>query len=114
MAADPPKHIYLNPVRADRAEEFEDWLRSVVAPPAVEEQRPDLEGLYQVLRSTQADDGTVVFAFVLTGGDESDWDLEPLLERALGPEGAERSLREMRDMLEAPQYGWSFTPVPLR
>jgi len=113
VAADRRRHIYLNPVRAEHAEEFEHWLRAEVAP-AVTAQRPDLDPRYEVLRATEPQDGTVLFAFVLTGGDVDDWDLEPLLERSAGPDGAERALRRMSEMLERPQYGWSFTPVDLR
>ncbi len=110
MPATDLSYIFVNPVFADRAEDFESWLRSEVVP-AVRNHRPDLDGRWQVLRAAEEDEGTVVFAFVLRGGHESDWDLARLLERALGPAGAERALQAMSEMLKAPQYGWAFVPV---
>ena len=102
--------IAINKVAVDRAEEFEGWLRAVVVP-AMRNQRPDLEGRWQVLRSTEADDRTVVFAFVCQGGTSSDWELDPLLEKELGPEGAERALEEFSELLLQDQEGWFFTPA---
>jgi len=105
-----PTLIAINPVLADRADDFADWLRSVVVP-AVVAHRPDLQGRYRVLRATEADDGTVPFVFLCTGGHPDDWDLEPILEQALGADGMRRALATMRDMLRDDQYGWFFTPV---
>ena len=113
MAGAEPTHIYLNPVLVDRAADFEHWLRTVLVP-AVAEHRPDQQGRWQVLRATEGDDldgDTVIYAFVLSGGDLSEWDLESLFERALGAEGAERALQAWDEMLKQPQYGWSFVPV---
>ena len=86
--------IALNPVRADRADDFEAWLRSVVVP-AAREHQPELEGRWRVLRGTDVEDGVVVFAFLFDGGTDEDWQLRPLLEKALGPEGADRALTEV-------------------
>jgi len=104
--------IAINHVPVDRAEEFESWLRSVVVP-AMREQRPDLEGRWRVLRTTGADDSVVVFAFVCEGGTSSDWELDPLLENALGPQGAEQALQDFAGMLLKEQEGWFLTPVRL-
>lgn len=105
--------IAINPVLADRADEFEEWLRSVVAP-AMRIQRPDLDGRWRVLRATEADDGTVVFAFVCEGGTPDDWDLRPYLETALGPAEADRALEHFAGMLQQQeQESWFFTPVAL-
>jgi hypothetical protein len=105
--------IALNAVLVDRAEEFEDWLRTVVAP-AVREQRPDLDGRWRVLRATEPGDGTVVLAFVCEGGVEEDWELRPYLENPLGPDGAERALEHFAAMLrDQEQQSWFFTPVRL-
>ena len=107
-----PAHtlIALNHVQADRADDFEASLRTVVVP-AVRQVRPDLDGLWRVLRAEEVDDGVVVFAFLIEGGTPEDWELEPVLEKALGPQGAEDTLREFSAMLRKEQYGWSFRHV---
>ena len=104
--------IAINSVPVDRADEFEEWLRSLVVP-AMKDQRPDLDGQWRVLRATEADDGAVVFAFVCEGGTPDDWDLRPLLETALGTAGADRALEQFADMLRGDQEAWFFTPVAL-
>ena len=105
--------IVINCVRADRADAFEEWLRSVVAP-AVREHQPHLEGRWRVLRGTEAQDDVVLFTFLLHGGTDEDWALEPLLERALGPHGADRALRDMQEMVTQDQHGWWASPVRLQ
>ena len=104
--------IAINPVRADRADAFAEWLRSVVAP-AVRAHQPHLAQRLRVLRGTEAEDGVVVFAFVFDGGTDEDWELRPLLEKELGSEGADRALADMDEMLTQDQYGWWFSPVRL-
>ena len=112
MSSPEPTLIAINRVRADRADDFEAWLRTVVAP-AERKHTPHLVGRWRALRSTEVEDGVVVFAFVFSGGTEEDWELQPLLERALGVQGAERALADMRGMLTEDQYGWSFSDVRL-
>ena len=102
--------IAINAVRADRVEEFEEFLRSVVVP-AMWDQRPDLDGRWRVLRVTEAEGGTVVFAFVCEGGAPDDWDLRPYLETALGPEGARDELERFAGMLQGEQQAWFLAPV---
>ena len=97
--------IAINAVRADRVAEFEEFLRSVVVP-AMWDQRPDLDGRWRVLRTGDADEGTVTFAFVCEGGSPDDWDLRPYLETALGAEGADRELERFADMLQGGQQTW--------
>jgi len=104
--------IAINPVLADRADDFEDWLRTVVAP-AANERRPESRGRWRVLRATEADDGVVVFAFVFEGGQPEDWELEPILVEALGREGASDALATADGMLKSDQQGWAFTKVSL-
>ena len=104
--------IALNPVRAERADEFDAWLRTVVRP-AVHAHQSHLADRWRVLRSTEAEDGVVVFAFLFEGGTDDDWDLRRLLEQALGPEDADRALADMQGMLARDQYGWWLSPVPL-
>jgi hypothetical protein len=102
--------LALNPVLAERADDFEQWLRNVLVPAATAH-RPHLRGAWEVLRATGPEDGVVVFAFLLRGGEERDWDLVPLFEEALGAEGAQRALQEMQEMMRGEQYGWSLRPV---
>ena len=104
--------IALNDVRADRADEFEEWLRTVVVP-ASNERRPQSRGRYHVPRATEAEDGVVVFAFVCEGGRPEDWELDPILEEALGPDGAADALATFAGMLRGDQRAWAFTRVPL-
>jgi hypothetical protein len=88
-------------------------LRTIVVP-AVREYRPELEGLWEVLRATnEAGRGTVIFTFIFRGGDPSDWYLEPSLDRALGAEGAQRAMADMSGMMKREQYGWILAPIHL-
>lgn len=112
MPALQPTLIAINPVIAGRADDFSNWLRSVVVP-AVREHRPEQDGRWEVLRASEEEDGTVIFAFIFHGGDASDWSLMPLLEQALGAEGAQRAMADMSRMMQREQYGWTLTPVHL-
>jgi hypothetical protein len=107
-----PILVAINPVIAGRADDFEDWLRTIVVP-AVREHRPELEGRWEVLRATEEDDDTVIFTFIFRGGDPSDWHLEPLLEQALGSDGAQRAMARLSGMMKREQYGWILAPVHL-
>ena len=103
--------IALNAVRAERIDDFEEWMRSVVVP-AIRQQRPDLDGRWRVLRATDPDDdGAVVFAFVCEGGEPADWDLRPYLEHAIGAAEADRALEEFGGMLRGEQQAWFFRPA---
>jgi hypothetical protein len=112
MAPLQPTLIAINPVIAEHADDFEDWLRTVVVP-AVREHRPELQERWEVLRATEQEDGTVTFAFIFRGGDASEWELEPLLHQALGAEGAQRAMANMSGMMQRDQHGWMMTPVHL-
>jgi hypothetical protein len=103
--------IALNDVLEDRADEFENWLKTIVVP-VVTERRPQLASRWRVLRADKAEDGVVVFAFVFEGSPE-DAELDPVLEEALGAEGAERELATFASLLKAEQRFWAFTEVPI-
>jgi hypothetical protein len=107
-----PTMIAINSVLADRADEFEQWLRSIVVP-ASNRLRPESRGRWRVLRASEADDGVVVFAFVFEGGEPDDWELEPILVEALGQDGANDALATFAGMLKGGQQSWAFTEVPL-
>jgi hypothetical protein len=104
--------IAINRVRADRADDFEAFVRAVVVP-ATRGQRPDLDGRWRVLRATAAEDGVVVFAFVCEGGVPTDWELRPVLEASLGREGADSAMRRFGELLIQEQEGWFLTALPL-
>ena len=119
-------HVVLNPVREDRVADFERFLTDVVTP-AVREQRPDLDGRWQVFRSTTAANGTVTYVILLQGGSlEEDWELERLLPGHIGQEEYDRLLPEWVDTFaalgpwadaaveegsEANQLAWTVAPV---
>jgi hypothetical protein len=45
----------------------------------------------------------VIFTFIFRGGDPTDWHLEPLLDQALGSEGAQRAMASLSAMAAAPE-----------
>jgi len=103
-------HLGLNPVRADRAEDFERFLAEVVTP-AVRGQRPDLDGRWRVLRSTAPSDGVVTYAFMLEGGTlAEDWELGVLLPAHYGEEEADRLIKGWVETF-APLDGWAEAAV---
>ena len=103
--------IALNRVVAARADDFEGWLRTVVLPAVAK--KPELAQRWEVLRSTGAADGVVNFVFLFQGGPPEDWDLEPMLEEALGADGASRAMSQFADMLADQQQAWSLARVDL-
>jgi hypothetical protein len=105
MADHEPTILAINPVLAERADDFEEWLATVVFP-AMRTHQPEFVDRVTVLRATETVDGVTPFAFVGHGGEPADWELEPLLERALGRDGAAREMAAMTGMLREEQYGW--------
>ena len=104
---DDRRHIYMTPVRSERADDFEAWLRLVLIP-AVRKSRPETEARVQTLRATEESDGVVYFAFVAEGGDDAEWDIRPLLEEALGSAAAERETEAWDSMVRGDQVGGTF------
>ena len=122
-------HIYLNPIRSDRVEDFERFLEVVRV--AVDAQRPDLRDRWQVLRAAgpgDKDSGVTTYAFIFDGGDrDADWELNVLMPAQYGQEEAERLMSEaagtyatFQDWVaslgahdqEHPQIGWTFEAHP--
>ena len=112
MAKDHVTHIYFTPVKPDRAGKFITFLQTVVQP-AVKKAAPQLAARWKAMEPATKDGDRVVFALVFEGGKLSDWELQPILERALGAEEAKRAMQEWDDMLDGDQYGGSFDPVAL-
>jgi hypothetical protein len=123
-----PLHLGLNPVRTERAEEFERFLADVVAP-AVRAQRPDLDGRWRVLRSNESSGGVTTYVFMLEGGSlATDWELDVLLPAHYGEEEAHRLMGEWVETFasldawaegalssgrESNQLLWTLEPVTL-
>jgi hypothetical protein len=112
MTHGPTTVLAINPVLAERADDFEEWLRTVVVP-AMRTHQPQLVDKVTVLRATEAEGGVITYAFLGEGGEPADWELEPLLERALGADGAARAMSQMSGMLQREQYGWEVMRVPV-
>jgi hypothetical protein len=98
-------HVYLTPVAAERADDFERFFREVVAP-ASEARRPDLAGRWRLLRPDERDGDAVTFVFLFDGGQADDWDLGPVLEEHYGAEEAERLFRQW-DEMSVPVRSWA-------
>jgi hypothetical protein len=120
-------HVVLTPVRENRAADFEKFLTNTVTP-AVNAQRPELEGRWEVLRSTTSAAGTVTYVFLLHGGSlDDDWEMDRILPAHYGPDEAERLVADWVETLaalgpwaesaveageEANQLAWTMEPVP--
>jgi hypothetical protein len=103
-------HLGLNPVRSDRAEDFERFLAEVVRP-AVRAQRPDLDERWRLMRSSGPSDGVVTYAFLFDGGSlTEDWELDVLLPAHYGEEEAERLVAEWVETF-APLEAWAEAAV---
>jgi hypothetical protein len=99
-------HLGLNPVRADRAEDFERFLSEIVVP-AVRAQRPDLDGRWRVMRSSGPSDNVLTYVFMLEGGSlDQDWELGILLPAHYGQEEADRLINEWVETF-APLDEWA-------
>jgi hypothetical protein len=119
---DVPRFIILNPVKPERADEFETFIREVVDPAATQA-RPDAVGLWQVLRPgtgagpaqlldapgvTAAAESTYVFVFF---GDLplDDWDLGPVFTEVHGEERASELMQQFGDFLAGDQVIYEFS-----
>lgn len=80
MPKPPLSMIAINPVLADRAGDFEDWLRTVLVP-ATRDYRPELRDRWEVLRAAKEEDGQVIFTFLFYGGEAAEWQMESILVR---------------------------------
>ncbi len=115
------QHVIVTPVRPDRREDFERFVREV-AVPAVERAAPDQAGRWRLTRATpvaedeqdanqQDASARTDYAFIFEGGDLSEWELGPLLAEAYGPVGGAEQLTRLEEMLDGEQRGWTLQPV---
>jgi hypothetical protein len=99
-------HVVLQPVKADRAGDFERFVAEVAAP-AVQAQRPDLSGRWRVMRASEPANEVVTFAFLLEGGSlTEDWELDIVLPAHYGEEEAKRLIAEWTETF-APLAPWA-------
>ena len=118
-------HVYLTPVAADRADDFDRFLREVVTP-AVDARRPQLSERWRALRPSAPDDDALTYIFLFDGGDlEKEWDLGPIFEEHFGEETATQHFRQWADLpipvsrwveglkgeSDNRQIGWTCSPV---
>jgi hypothetical protein len=117
-------HLFLNPVRTDRVEDFERFLVETVVP-AVRAQRPELDGRWRVLKAAEPDtDDVVTYIFIFDGGTLDDWELDDILPAHYGADEAQRLLDGWMGTFaprsswaaalgvgEGPQVGWTFSTV---
>ena len=103
-------HLGVNPVQSDRAEEFERFLVEVVVP-AVRAQRPELDGRWQVMRTSVPASDVVTYVFMLEGGSlAEDWELDILLSAHYGQEEADRLIGDWVETF-APLDAWAEAAV---
>ena len=103
--------LAVNRVRADRAHEFEEFLRMRLLP-ATRKAQPELTSRWRAY-SAGTEDGIAVYVFAFEGGRPEDWQLEPVLKEALGEAEAGRILAEMDELLVEEQTGWELTALDL-
>jgi hypothetical protein len=103
-------HLALNPVRSDRAEDFERFLAEVVVP-AVRAQRPDLDGRWRVMRTSRPSADVVTYFFMFEGGSlAEDWELGVLLPAHYGEEEANRLIGDWVETF-SPLDAWAEAAV---
>ena len=124
---DVPNLLALTPVKPERAEEFEAFVRDVVVP-AVLQARPQAAGLWQLWRpsttaeSSQVADSQVAgspgvaagppdsYAFVFFGGlPVDDWDLGPVFTEVHGKERGSELNRQFEDFVDGVQVIYQFS-----
>ena len=99
-------HVVLQPVQAERADDFQRFLSDVVAP-AVQAQRPELGQRWRVLRSVETSKGVATFVILLEGGSlTEDWELDELLPAHYGEQEAKRLMAEWSETF-APLTPWA-------
>ena len=73
-------------VHGDRADEFEDWVRTVLVPATAD---GPIARRWRLTRLESSPEGPVGYAFEFEGSDPSEYDLGAVLTAALGEERAQ-------------------------
>jgi hypothetical protein len=105
---DAARLIAITPVKPDRREDFEEFVRGVIVP-AVNQTAPHLSQMWQTLRPSQDADGCdYVFVFY---GDASvdEWDLERLLPATYGDMDGHTHMQHFLELLSGEQQIYSFS-----
>ena len=103
--SDTIRFIAVNRVKQGKEQEFETFLRDTVAP-AVEQRRPHLTDMWEVLRPAhdQDNDGTAAYIFLFHGDAPlDDWELGQLFTEAYGDEDANRLSEQWSQLLDGEQ-----------
>jgi hypothetical protein len=119
--------LILNPVRTERAEDFERYVREVIGP-AVGAQQPAMLSKVRLWRASEPEPGAtgiLIYAFVVEGASSwEDLNLAPLFSAHYGDDEAGRLLKQFDEFFvdhgtwveswsahevgeeNGPQYGW--------
>lgn len=111
MASEPGLAVRTR-VRADRALDFERWVRDVLA--SFAERGIDMPDVrwFREWSAAETDSDSVDYLILAPGSDISSLDLEPMLIQAYGPDRADAELAAFEAMLSGPQDGWTLEPLP--
>lgn len=66
-----------------------------------------------MLRATNDNEGVIYFAFLLDGGDSSEWEIDPILRQALGDDAAASNAAIWDEMVSGDQKGTTFLAADL-
>ncbi len=94
-------------VKADRAREFEDWVRSVLVPAASKD--PAVAGRWRLVRAGSGPD-PVPYAFQFDGSDITEFDPTPLLVAELGEQQGQAEMAKLQQMFAQEQTLLVFSP----
>ena len=100
-----PRYVLATHVKEGRDDDFETFMREVVAPADVQA-RPHLVGKWQLLRpaADQPEGATRAWLMFFDGPSAlDDWNLEPLFEEAYGVDKAREHMQYFDDMVDGEQ-----------
>lgn len=100
-----PRYVLATHVKEGRDDDFETFMREVVAPAGVQV-RPHLVDKWQLLRpaADQPEGATRAWLMFFEGPSAlDDWNLEPLFEEAYGVDQSREYLQYFEDMVEGEQ-----------
>jgi hypothetical protein len=101
----PPRYVVATHVKVGRDDDFETFMREVVVP-AEARVRPDLSGMWQLIRpaADQPEGCTRAWLMFFQGPSAlNDWNLEPLFDEAYGGDASHEHMQYFEDMVEGEQ-----------
>jgi hypothetical protein len=96
-------------VQADRVDDLEEWIRSVLLPASDEQ---GLTEQWWMARTDQQRDGAAVVLLFFEGDDIMKFDVEAILRPKYGAERARAEADTFAAMLAGDQEVWRLTPAP--